>query len=155
MKKKNGFTLIEIMVVIVIMGILAAVGLFLIILLLLLAFGGGYLLYRGFIRRDDRRVNNAWSGELWRSDSIDEAEFEKMKEGEALLKGKMAEFVSITSRDGLKLWARYFEHPAPRGIFLMVHGYRSSSLQDFSAAVKPVWDMGYSLFMIDQRAMGR
>lgn len=124
-------------------------------LFLLFTFLGGYLMYRFAIKRDDRRVNNAWENDLWRSDSIDEAEFVKMKEGEAFLKGKMAEYVSITSRDGLKLWARYFEHPAARGVFLMVHGYRSSSLQDFSAAVKPVWDMGYSLFMIDQRSMGR
>ena len=125
------------------------------VLFLLFAFGGGYLLYRFAIRRDDRRVNNAWEKDLWRSDSVDDAEFALMKEGEAFLKGKMAEYVSITSRDGLKLWARYFEHPSPRGIFLMAHGYHSSSLQDFSAAVKPIWGMGYSLFMIDQRSMGR
>lgn len=124
-------------------------------LLLLLTFVGGYLLYHTAIRRSDKRVNNAWDDELWRSGSIDDEEFEKMKAGETFLKSRLAEFVSIESRDGLKLWARYFEHPSPRGIFLMIHGYRSSSLQDFSAAVRPIWDMGYSLFMIDQRAHGR
>ena len=59
------------------------------VLLLLLAFGGGYLLYRTSIRRDDRRVNNPWDGELWRSDTLDDGEFALMKEGEAFLKGRM------------------------------------------------------------------
>ena len=123
------------------------------VLFLLFTFGGGYLMYRFAIRR--RPGSNAWDDGLWRSDSIDDAEYAKMQEGETLLKNRLAEFVSIESRDGLKLWARYYEHPKARGIFLMVHGYRSSSLQDFSAAIPAVWGMGYSLFMIDQRAMGR
>ena len=129
-------------------------------LFLLLSVVGGYILYRTAIRRDDRKINDAWNGDLWRSDKLTDEEFALMQAGKELLSGRLAEFVTMPSRDGLKLFARYFEHPAtenhkPRGIFLMVHGYRSSSIQDFSAAVKPIWEMGYSLFMIDQRAHGR
>ena len=127
----------------------------LLVLLLLAAGIGGYGLYYFAIRRDDRRTNNAWDEPLKRYNDTTDEEYAKIQEGEAFLKGRMAEFVSIESRDGLRLWARYFAHPAQRGIFLMVHGYRSSSIADFSGAVLQVWNMGYSLFMIDQRAMGR
>ena len=124
---------------------------------LLLLFGliGGYCMYRFAIRRDDKRTNPYWDRPLKKPDSVTEEEFEKMREGEDLLKSKMCEFYSMRSRDGLRLVARYYRHPSERGIFLMVHGYRSSSLQDFSAAIPAVWGMGYSLFMIDQRSMGR
>ncbi|MBE6726705.1 MAG: alpha/beta hydrolase [Ruminococcaceae bacterium] len=131
-----------------ILGILA-------VLFLLFTVVGGYLLYYFTIRRDDRRSNKGWDEPLKPYGNTGEEEFARMREGEAFLKGRMAEFVTLTSRDGLTLWARYFAHPEPRGIFLMVHGYRSSSIQDFSGAVLPIWNMGYSLFMIDQRAMGR
>ena len=124
---------------------------------LLLLFGliGGYCMYRFAIRRDDKRTNPYWDRPLKKPDSVTEEEFEKMREGEDLLKSKMCEFYSMRSRDGLRLVARYYRHPSERGIFLMVHGYRSSSIADFSGAVKSVWDMGYSLFMIDERAHGR
>lgn len=129
-------------------------------LFLLFSLAGGYILYHTAIRRDDRKTNDAWNGDLWRSDNLTDGEFARMQAGKELLQERLAEFVTMTARDGKKLSARYFEHPAtedhrPRGIFLMVHGYRSSSIQDFSAAVKSVWDIGYSLFMIDQRAHGK
>ena len=124
-------------------------------LLLLLALIGGYVMVRKAVRRDERRMNRAWDEPLKKPDSITDEEFAVMQDGEKLLKDRMCEYVTIDSRDGLKLSARYYEHPAPRGIFLMVHGYRSSSAADFSGAVRSVWDMGYSLFLIDQRAHGR
>ena len=125
------------------------------VLCFLLYFVGGYFLYKFAIKRDDERQNKCWDLPMGKRDTETDEEFARMKEGEALVKGKLAEFVTITSRDGLKLSARVYEHPEARGMFLMVHGYRSSSLGDFSGAVKPVYDMGYSLFMIDQRGHGK
>ena len=122
--------------------------------LLLFALIGGYCMFRVAIRRHDKRANPYWNKPLEKPDSVTDAEFERMKEGEALLKGRMCEFIPMKSRDGLNLIARYYRHPSERGIFLMVHGYGSSSIGDFSGAVKSVWDMGYSLFMIDERAHG-
>jgi Lysophospholipase len=125
------------------------------VLILLLYFVGGYYLYRLAIKRDDKRQNKCWELPLGKRDEESDEDFARMKEGEALVKGRLAEFVTITSRDGLKLSARVYEHPDARGMFLMVHGYRSSSLGDFSGAIKSVYDMGYSLFLIDQRGHGR
>ena len=125
------------------------------VLLLLLFFGGGYYMYRLAIKRDDERQNKCWELPMGKRDNESDEDFARMKEGETFVKGRLAEFVTITARDGLKLSARVFEHPDARGMFLMVHGYRSSSLGDFSGAVKPIYDMGYSLFMIDQRGHGR
>ena len=124
-------------------------------LLLLFSLVGGYLLYHFAIRRSDRGTNDAWNNDLWRSESLTDEEYARMQAGKELLQKRLAEYVTITSRDGKKLWARYYENPAARAVVLMVHGYRSSSIQDFSAAVIPFWEMGYSLFMIDQRSMGR
>ena len=125
------------------------------VLLFLVYLIGGYFMYRVAIRRDDKRQNKCWELPMSKRDSESDEDFARMKEGEAFVKGRLAEFVTITARDGLKLTARVFEHPEARGMFVMVHGYRSSSLGDFSGAVKPVYDMGYSLFLIDQRGHGR
>ena len=78
----------------------------LLVLLLLAAGIGGYGLYYFAIRRDDRRTNNAWDEPLKRYNDTTDEEYAKIQEGEAFLKGRMAEFVSIESRDGLRLWAR-------------------------------------------------
>ncbi len=61
---------------------------------------------------------------------------------------------TVTSRDGLTLAARYIapESTPPRGIVLMVHGYRSSPLWDFTCAVRDMRLMGMGCFLIEHRA---
>jgi len=61
---------------------------------------------------------------------------------------------TVRSEDGLTLAARYFapENGSPRGIVLMVHGYRSDPMNDFSCAVQDMRRMGMGCFLIEHRA---
>ena len=122
-------------------------------LFLLLWLGGGYLMFRFGNCRDDKRQNHAWDQpiERWTSTITDE-DFARMQAGEKFVKSMLAEYVTITSRDGLKLSARAYENPERRGVFILAHGYRSASIADFCGAVRSIWEMGYSLLIIDQRA---
>ena len=122
-----------------------------------LFFVGGYIVCVSSIKRNEKRNNPYWNKPLerWDEKKISEDDFALMQEGEQFLKSRLCEFVSITSRDGLKLSARVYENPAERGVFLLVHGYRSSSIGDFCGAVTTIYEMGYTLLMIDQRSHGR
>lgn len=68
---------------------------------------------------------------------------------------RTGQFYTISSTDGLTLAAHYIP-PAkePRGIFLMVHGYRSSGFHDFGGAVHDMTRDGFGCLVIDQRAHG-
>lgn len=60
---------------------------------------------------------------------------------------------TVRSRDGLTLAGRYFPPEGDtRGIVLMVHGYRSNPMGDFSCAVRDMRAMGMGCFLIEQRA---
>ena len=61
----------------------------------------------------------------------------------------------VTSYDGLRLAAKYFAPEGEtRGIVLLMHGFRSSALHDFSLAIKIYHDMGFGCFMPYHRAHG-
>ncbi len=79
---------------------------------------------------------------------------EKMARGINFIFESNPEEVCIRSTDGLRLCGHFIPHENPHGIFLMVHGYRSNPTNDFSAAVEPIYNMGFSLMLIDQRAHG-
>ncbi len=63
--------------------------------------------------------------------------------------------VWIDSFDGLRLHARFYEHPDARGVLVGFHGYRSSSVRDFASACSFYSDHGFSLLLPDQRASGQ
>lgn len=63
-----------------------------------------------------------------------------------------SEKVYRTSPDGLQLCGRLIEHPSPKGIVLMCHGYRSHPMIDFAGAVSWMYEQGMSIFIMDQRA---
>ena len=65
----------------------------------------------------------------------------------------LADF-SVTSYDGLTLRAKYVPANDLKGIVLMMHGYRSSALHDFSLAIKIFHDMGYGCMLPYHRAHG-
>lgn len=61
----------------------------------------------------------------------------------------------MRSADGLRLIAHYVPPEGEqRGIYLMVHGYRSCGFSDFCGAVRPMTEDGFGCFVIDQRAHG-
>ena len=65
------------------------------------------------------------------------------------------EEVCITSRDGLKLYGRYYHHKdgAPLGIFF--HGYRSAPVRDGNGGYQICKRRGYNVLLVTQRAHGK
>lgn len=65
------------------------------------------------------------------------------------------EEVCITSRDGLKLYGRYYHHEdgAPLGIFF--HGYRSAPIRDGNGGYLICKRHKYNVLLVTQRAHGK
>ena len=77
-----------------------------------------------------------------------------MDAGRAWIEAQPWEEWTIRSRDGLRLRARFLPAPGAKRVFLLAHGYRSCAARDFSVAARPLYEMGSSLLLIDQRAHG-
>lgn len=60
-----------------------------------------------------------------------------------------------TSYDGTKLYGRFYENPGSKITILMMHGFRSNALHDFSCAFQFYYDKGFNLMVPDQRAHGK
>lgn len=120
-------------------------------LFLLFTFGGGYYMYR-FATVRNKKQKNYWKDELTPRKFLSDEDNRIIIDGWKYLRAQNWEDVSITSYDGLKLAGHYLEHPSPRGLILQVHGYRGCGAFDFSCAVKPFYEAGFSLLIIDQRA---
>lgn len=123
----------------------------------------GYYMYRfAVVRRDGGPNDNPWHpGEAFpHTEYVNDEQYRLMNtEAEYVreLFRSHGKLYSMTSRDGLRLSAHYI--PAPdgqkqRGIFIMSHGYRSTSIYDFACAVRYAHESGFGCFMIDQRAAG-
>lgn len=61
----------------------------------------------------------------------------------------------ITSFDGLRLRARYYEFQPDTPIELMFHGYRGSAERDLAGGVRRAFAVGHSVMLIDQRTSGK
>ncbi len=62
--------------------------------------------------------------------------------------------MEMTSYDGLKLRAQFYENPDGHAILVACHGYRSSGVRDFASAMSFYHDHGLSILLIDERAAG-
>ena len=62
---------------------------------------------------------------------------------------------SITSFDGLNLFAKYYEYAPDAPIELMFHGYRGTAERDLSGGVQRCFKLGRSAFIVDQRCSGK
>ena len=62
---------------------------------------------------------------------------------------------SITSFDGLKLYAKFYEYAPGAPIELMFHGYRGSAERDLNGGVQRCRKLGRSTFLVDQRCSGK
>lgn len=60
----------------------------------------------------------------------------------------------ITSHDGLKLHAQYFEYAPGAPIELMFHGYRGAAERDLCGGVQRCFQLGHSAWVVDQRTSG-
>lgn len=64
------------------------------------------------------------------------------------------EDIYTRSMDGLKLHARLYRGGESSPVQIMFHGYRSTSIRDFSGGLQCAVDMGYNVILVDQRAHG-
>ena len=62
--------------------------------------------------------------------------------------------VEITAFDGVTLRANVFEAENPKGILILMHGYRSKAINDFTLVFPFYHNLGYHLVIPDQRACG-
>ncbi len=77
-----------------------------------------------------------------------------IKKGEEFIKNTPHTWLYIKSFDELKIAGRYYNNNSDRTIFLF-HGYRSSSVHDFSCAVEMYYKLGFNVFLADQRSHGK
>lgn len=121
-------------------------------LFLLFTLGGGYYLYRFAILR--KKKKDYWRETLSPLESFTQEEREEIMRGGAFMRTHVSEVITIDSHDGLKLCGRLIAQEKPVGLVIMVHGYQSHPVLDFSCAVEPFFRYGFSMLMIDQRAHG-
>lgn len=79
---------------------------------------------------------------------------EQMKSWIRQIREMPHENVEITSFDGLKLCARFYEYAPDAPIELLFHGYRGTADQDMSGGVLRCFLVGHSALLVDQRACG-
>lgn len=77
-----------------------------------------------------------------------------LKRGEDFIKNTPYKWCYTKSFDDLTLAGRYYDNNSTCTVFLF-HGYRSNATHDFSCAVEMYYDMGFNVFMPDQRAHGK
>lgn len=65
------------------------------------------------------------------------------------------EEVTITSRDGLTLYGRYYHVKDGAPLDIGFHGYRSAPLTDFSGGSEISFGLKHNLLLVDQRAHGK
>lgn len=63
--------------------------------------------------------------------------------------------VTVTSHDGLKLYARYYHRSDDAPVAIVMHGYRSNYCRDGNGGFSMLRDMGFNILMPDQRAHGK
>ena len=80
---------------------------------------------------------------------------EEIAEGRKWFLSQNLRKAEITAFDGIKLYADILDAPNPKGVILLMHGYRSSGLNDFNLVFPYYQKLGYHLIIPDQRACGR
>lgn len=125
----------------------------LILLLVLLAFSfgvGGYLFFAACGRRDLDWLNE---------EEAKKTPFGKFYNGICMghqwMLDQNARDVYTESTDGLKLHAYWVPAENARGTVVLVHGYHSCVLTDFSVAFPLYYEMGFNLLLPTQRAHGK
>ena len=63
--------------------------------------------------------------------------------------------LEITTFDGKKQYARYFEHKKGAVTEIMLHGYRGSAERDLSGGVERAFRLGHNVILVELRTSGR
>lgn len=79
----------------------------------------------------------------------------RMRQWAAQVDAMSYEALTVTSRDGLTLKAKYYELTPDSPVELLFHGYRGLAERDLCGAVQRCFSVGHSAILVDQRAGGR
>lgn len=71
------------------------------------------------------------------------------------LAAKPYEQVEIRSRDGKRLYGKYYHQADGAPLDIGCHGYKSDAVRDFCGGSRISFEMGHNLLLIDQRAHGK
>lgn len=111
---------------------------------------GGYLFYAACGRKDIDWLNEA------EANKTPYGKFYKgIKMGHEWLLDHNARDVYTESSDGLRLHALWVPAENPKGTVVLVHGYRSCVLTDFSVAFPLYHEKGFNLLLPTQRSHGK
>lgn len=109
-----------------------------------------YFFNNGIVR-NDKRENFYYNRE--HAEKYVEPEFlETVIHGSEWIRDAKAEDIYIKSFDNLRLHARLIAPVNPKATIIMCHGYRSSGYNDFADYAEFIYNQGYRLLIIDQRA---
>lgn len=78
-----------------------------------------------------------------------------MKQGREYFLSLNPKDVYITSFDGLKLHAYFYEHPQSKGTVVLMHGYHGNPLLGYGPVFDYFINRGYSILLTDHRAHGK
>lgn len=115
-------------------------------------FGGAYICCRMAFGVDRRKTLDAH--DLMQGEQYEPLHDEMM----AMVLGAETlayEDVWMVNREGLRLYARYYEVTPGAPLELMFHGYRSNAVRDFSGGITREIERGWNLLLVDQRAHGQ
>ena len=85
---------------------------------------------------------------------IYEVHREKMEQWVRQMRAMPSESFEITTFDGLKLRAKFYEYAPGAPIELMFHGYRGNAERDLAGGVERCFRVRRSAFIVDQRCAG-
>lgn len=76
----------------------------------------------------------------------------QLQDGVRWMSEQPMEELTVNSRDGWKLYGKLLHAKVPRGVILAFHGFHSFAEKDFGCIAPYLYDAGYSILFVDQRA---
>lgn len=123
-----------------------------VVLLAVLFFVAVYIAYFVAFGRDPKREAGFY--DIPKGEQYDYYAPQMRANVDDVFKGK-CEDVYITSRDGLKLYGRYYHHKDGAPLTILFHGYRSNAVRDVNGAYRVCKRNDWNILTVDQRAHGK
>ena len=121
--------------------------------LLILLFALAYIIFYETAVRKKPKKNDLHV--LFTQNKIDIIGEENMRKAFNWVNEKRSGSVCINSDDGLRLHATLINVPTnttPKGVVIVFHGYRSFGARDFCLQLPMLYEAGYNIMLVDQRA---
>lgn len=118
--------------------------------LVLITLGGAYLMFRLAFGANRRQI-----AKVFRAREQDPAPLARMRfRTKDYMDALPYDALTMTAADGVKLSARFFPNGGTKKIAVICHGWHSYPWWDFGKAFDIVYDAGYAVLAIYQRAQG-